>query len=252
MTDDRTSQVAWPHLAEPFATALHQAVEFIFQEIDPVGIVATGTIIRGTAHANSDLDLYVIHAAPFRRRIQRFFEGVPTEIFVNPPGAVRWYFADEDRDGRRLTAHMLATGVVIFRTDTVVDDLRAEAATWLAKDTPVSELERLSRRYAIASQLEDVLDILDVDEPAAAILLGDVVLALLEYSCRAETGRIPRRKDLLAEVARRDAAVAHIASRFVYAATVTERANLAVEMADRVIGARGFFAWDSGPGPAPG
>jgi UTP:GlnB (protein PII) uridylyltransferase len=52
--------VAWPHLAEPFASAIKQAVDFLFSETDPIGIVAAGTIIRGTAHANSDLDLYVI------------------------------------------------------------------------------------------------------------------------------------------------------------------------------------------------
>lgn len=137
MIADYASQCTWPVVPEPVASALGQAVEFIFREFDPVGVVATGTIIRGGAHASSDLDLYVVHPAPYRRRIQRVFAGVPTEIFVNPPAAVRAYFADEDRSGRRLTAHMLATGVVIFRADGVVDELRAEATQWLAKETPM-------------------------------------------------------------------------------------------------------------------
>jgi hypothetical protein len=185
------AQCRWPSLPEPFATALRQAVAYIFQEVDPVGIVATGTIIRGAAHANSDLDLYVIHLASHRRRIQRRFSGVPAEIFINPPSAVRGYFDDEDRDGRRLTAHMLATGVVIFSTGTVVDELRAEATQWLVKDTPISAFERVSMRYTIASRLEDALDVLATDDVTAAMLLAETVLAMLEFICKADDGQFP-------------------------------------------------------------
>src|SRR6185437_6672056 len=95
-------QSAWPSLPEPFGTALRHAVEFIRREFEPVGVIATGTIVRGTAHKSSDLDLCVVHRAPHRRRIQRYFDGVPAEIFINPPSAIRAYFAEEDQDGRRL------------------------------------------------------------------------------------------------------------------------------------------------------
>lgn len=251
MNADRISQCIWPDLTEPFASALRRAVEFVFEEVDPVGIFATGTIIRGTAHASSDLDVYVIHRTPYRRRVQKFFGGIPAEVFINPPGAVREYFADEDRDGRRITAHMLATGWVIYRTDSVVDDLKAEAAEWLAKDTPVSEFERVNTRYGIATRLEDAVDILQTDDVTATMLLTETVLALLEYCCKAESGRIPRRKDLLAEVAARHPEIARLAVRSVHSTTAGERANLVAELADRVIGAHGFFEWDSGPGPAP-
>lgn len=241
----------WPVLSEPFATALRHAVDFILQELEPVGIVATGTIIRGTAHANSDLDLYVVHLASHRRRIQRFFDGVPTEILINPPAAVRRYFTEEDRDGRRLTAHMLATGTVIFRNNTVVDELRAEAAQWLAKATRLSDFERISTRYTIGAQLEDALDVLSTDDATAAMLLSDAVLAMLEYLCKAEHGQIPRRKDLVVQLAAEHADVADRAAAFFRASRLPERAQLAMEIADLTIGARGFFAWDSGPGPAP-
>jgi predicted nucleotidyltransferase len=251
MIADFTSLCTWPSLPEPFASALRLAVEFIFRELDPVGIVATGTIIRGTAHANSDLDLYVIHVAPHRRRIQRFFNGVPTEIFVNPPAAVRVYFGEEDRDGRRLTAHMLATGVVIFRAGAVVDELRAEAAEWLAKETRLSDFERTSTRHTIASRLEDALDVLGADDVTATMLLGDAVLAMLEYLCKAEHGQIPRRKDLLAQLTAEHPDVADRAVEFFRASLVSDRARLAMEIADRTIDARRFFEWDSGAGPAP-
>jgi hypothetical protein len=248
---DLLSQCVWPSLPEGFSIALHEAVEHIFSEFKPVGIVATGTIIRGSPHANSDLDIYVIHLAGHRRRIQRFFTGVPTEMFVNPPSAVRAYFRDEDRDGRRLTAHMLATGVVVFRDGPTVDQLRVEAQEWLAKETPMSESERVSSRYAIASRLEDALDVIATDEVTATMQLADAVTAMLEYACKAESGRIPRRKDLLASVASTQPEVARLAGQFFLCTTAAQGAELASQIADRTIGARGFFAWDSGPGPAP-
>jgi hypothetical protein len=246
------SQCTWPTLSEPFATALRQAVDCIFEEVDPVGIVAAGTSIRGVAHANSDLDLYVVHLASHRRRIQRFFSGVPAEIFVNPPSAVRAYLDDEDRDGRRLTAHMLATGVVIFSFGPALDELRTEAGQWLVKDTRISEFERVSTRYTIASRLEDALDVISTDDVTATMLLAETVLAMLEFVCKADGGQIPRRKDLLSHVAAKHPKIAQSAAEFFRAVDVSERARVALQIADTTIGARGFFPWDSGRGPAPG
>lgn len=55
---------------------------------------------RGKPDASSDIDLYVINRKPFRQRLQRFFDGVPAEIFVNPEFKIPRYFAQEQRDGR--------------------------------------------------------------------------------------------------------------------------------------------------------
>lgn len=250
LNSDHIRECSWPRLEEPFATALRHAVEFIFEEVEPVGIIASGTIIRGAAHRTSDLDVCVVHLGPFRRRIQRFFENVPAEIFINPPATIRAYFAEEDRDGRRVTAHMLATGVVVFQSDPVVEELRTEAARWLAKKTSLSDFERVSTRYTIASRLEDALDVLDTDAATATMLLSDAVLAMLEYLCKAQHGQIPRRKDLLAHVAIEHADVASRAVEFFGANEPALRGRLALEIADRTIGARGFFEWDSGEGPA--
>ncbi len=245
---DRT----WPALTEPFATGLRAAVDFICQELEPIGIIATGTIVRGNPHRNSDLDLYVVHLAAYRRRIQRRFNGVPVEIFINPPSAVRAYFAEEDRDGRRLTAHMLATGVVIFQAGPVIEQLRTEAAEWLDKQTEASDFERVSTRYSIASALEDGLDLVGDDNVSATMLLGESVVAMLEYLCKAERGQIPRRKDLLARIATAHPGLAALVTQFFEVGDVSARARLAAEIADQTIGTRGFFEWDSGAGPAPG
>src|SRR5687768_3080307 len=98
-----------PGLASPHAEALREAVEHAIARFSPVGIVAAGSIVRGAAGPTSDLDVYVLHGEPWRQRVQRRFRGVPAELFVNPPAAVRRYFETEHAARRPLTAHMLAT-----------------------------------------------------------------------------------------------------------------------------------------------
>ena len=252
----RTSGIycTWPPLAPPYDEALREAVAFILQEVDAVGIIAAGTIVRGTPHESSDLDIFVIHDAPHRRRIQRFFHGVPTEIFINPAGTVRRYFAEEFRDGRPITAHMLATGSVVLNTSPVVAELRDEAADWLARASPSSPEEIIRARYAAATRFEDGADVVADDPDTATMLTTQAVTAMLEHFCRVSTGSVPRPKDLLGTVAALDLQLGRLAHSFFSAASIGERLTAGRSIADRTVGAYGFFAWDSGPeavGPAP-
>jgi predicted nucleotidyltransferase len=233
---------------------LREAVAFILREVDAVGIIATGTIVRGTPHASSDLDVFVIHDAPYRRRVQRFFLGVPTEVFINPPSSVRRSFVEEARDGRPITAHMLATGAVVLDTSQVVADLRAEAAEWLAKLSPSSPDAVIVARYAAATRFEDGVDVAAADPDTATMLLTQAVTAMLEHFCRVNDGRVPRAKGLLATVAARDSELGRLAHAFFSATSVAERLTTGRSIAERTVDACGFFEWDSGPqavGSAP-
>ena len=48
-------------LSERHATALDQAVGFLAARYAPTAIIASGSIVRGTGHDTSDLDLSLIH-----------------------------------------------------------------------------------------------------------------------------------------------------------------------------------------------
>jgi hypothetical protein len=249
MSSDPLERCQWPDLAPAFDAALRDAVRFVFDEVDPIGVIATGTIVRGEPQASSDLDLYVIHDAPFRRRVQRFFSDVPAEIFINPPHAVRRYFTEEHEDGRPLTAHMLATGFVVYSASPIVDDLRAEAQEWLRRPSVRSDTDAIQRRYGIATQLEDGVDMAQADGATAIMLLSQAVASMLEFFCRSRSGRVPRGKDLLAVAGAIDPEVGRLARAFFSSDTVADRCRMAEALADRTIGARGFFPWDSGPDP---
>jgi predicted nucleotidyltransferase len=134
-----------------------EAVQFILKRFDVLGIVAAGTIVRGSPAATSDLDIYVIQRPPFRQRVQKFFNGIPTEIFVNPPAMIEKYFIEERAARRPLTAHMLATGFVVLELDPVIGQLRQRAAEVLA-DSPADNPENFTMaRYLAAALYEDAL-----------------------------------------------------------------------------------------------
>ena len=251
MTTSVLDRCTWPPLASPHAEALRAAVMFILQEVDAVGIIATGTIVRGTPHESSDLDIFVIHDAPHRRRIQRFFHGVPTEIFINPASAVRRYFVEDCRDARPITAHMLATGTVVLDASPVVAELREEAVEWLAKVAPSSEDAVVRERYAAATRFEDGVDVAAADPGTATMLVTQAVTEMLEHFCRVNDGRVPRAKELLATVAARDAELGRVAQAFFSATSIAERLTAGRSIAERTVEACGFFEWDSGP-EAPG
>ena len=247
MTTSVLDRCTWPPLASPYDEALREAVAFILREVDAVGIIATGTIVRGTPHESSDLDLFVIHDAPYRRRIQRFFRGIPTEIFINPAGTVRRYFAEECRDGRPITAHMLATGTVVLNASPVVAELRDEAAAWLATVSPSSPEAVVRARYAAATRFEDGADVAAADPDTATMLMTQAVSAMLEHFCRVNDGRVPRAKELLATIAARDSELGRLAHAFFSATSVADRLTTGRSIADRTVDACGFFEWDSGP-----
>ena len=133
-----SSNCQWPDLASSYDMALQSAVAYILERFPVLGIIASGSIIRGNPGPTSDFDIYVIHAQPQRQRLQRRFHGVPAEIFVNPPHTIWGYFENEHRDGRPCTAHMFVTGFPILVNDPIVTALQEEARTWLQKAPTVS------------------------------------------------------------------------------------------------------------------
>ena len=235
----------WPELDGPYALALHEAVDFVLARFAVDGIIASGSIIRGNPDPASDLDIFVVNARPQRQRLQRFFHGVPTELFVNPPQAIRNYFVEGQRDGGPSTAHMLATGFVVLKRAPVVDELIAEAHAWLAKPPNPDEASLTQRRYFIADRFENAVDLHARDPITARLLLHDAVFSLLGYRFLVANCNRPRDKELLSGLAELDAPLVQRMRDFDAASTVAAQIAIAREMMQAVIGVTGFFEWES-------
>ncbi len=235
----------WPPLPAPYDQALRDAVAFILQRFEVLGVVASGTIIRGSPGPSSDLDIYVVHARPTRQRIQRFFYRVPAEIFVNPVTAIKGYFRTEQKEGRPLTAHMLATGFVILDRDPVVEQLRQRAQALLAEPPNPGEDQLTWLRYGAALRYEDALDIASTQPAGANMILSSAIHAMLQYRFWKANRYLPGDKDLLDTLGEIDPALAASAREFYETADIARRLALAEAIAKRTIEARGFFEWES-------
>jgi len=240
------SDLKWPSLGSRHLGALREAVTFIIAEFDVAGIAACGSIIRGTPDRWSDLDIYVVNRAPFRQRIQRWFDDVPAEIFVNPEFQIHRYMADEQRDARPMTAHMLATGFIVYDPDGMVERLRRTACR-LLEDGPPEPGDQASPRYMIATLYEDAVDVLEIDPHTARLYLNRALQQCLEYSFSGRGRFVPRAKELLARLSEEDPHLHDLTIRAIGAPDAKTQASVIGEIMDSVIGARGFFEWESTP-----
>jgi predicted nucleotidyltransferase len=248
---DLLARCSFPVLSQPYDQALQEAVVLILSRYSPVGIVAAGSILRGQPDRTSDLDIYVIHQATYRQRLQKYFHGVPAEIFINPPHQMLRYFVEEHADGRPITAHMLANGFLVLSTDDIVDQLRQQAKDWLAKTPVWSETQLLWSRYMIGNQYEDGMDLIERDPAMAQAFLSKAVVSMLEYYFHAHSLFLPRSKEMIEQVEEHDAVLGAAARSFFTSENFIERVKLAEQIADATIGVHGFFEWETSPEELP-
>jgi hypothetical protein len=235
----------YPDLREPYATALREAAQFVFSRVAPAGIIAAGSILRGKPDASSDIDLYVIHQGNWRQRVQKWFNGVPCEIFINPPAMIERYFDEEQNDATPMTAHMFATGFVVLNEDPIIDVLILRAKNLLAQPPRTNNLQLMMARYTAATQFEDAMDVAGRDIATANMILCKSVSSAVNYFFLVRNRMIPRQKDSLAELAALDPKTGAAAQQFFSSGQWEERVACAGVVMDRIIGARGFFEWES-------
>lgn len=245
---ERLALCRWPAMEEPYHSALHQAVAFIVQHVpDLLGITVSGTIVRGTPARSSDLDIYVLRRRSERQRVQRWFNTVPAEIFINPPHQIPRYIEKEGAAARPITAHMLSTGFTVIELHPVVAELRALATAAYARHPDLSSEQLTSARYMAATRLEDALDMLDERPETAKMILTLAVYDMLHYRFMRANQFRPRDKDLLNALAVLDPSLAEVAFKFFGAQTLESAVTLAKCIADRTIETYGFFEWASTP-----
>ena len=241
--NDLMKKCTFPQLEKKYDTALKEAVRYIFQHFNPVGIIASGTIIRGNPDPFSDLDINVIQREPFRQRIQKFFNGTPTEFFINPVSMFDKYFKEEKR--RPSMANMLATGFLVFQNDPVIDKLCEEAKQTLTKAPEASDIELTMSRYSSATLLEDAFDIAEKDPAASNMILDKAVLSMLEHHFLKKCLYQPRFKDIIKELIKLEPELGRLAEEFYLTGNLREKITIAEKIADRTIETRGFFEWDT-------
>jgi hypothetical protein len=228
----------------PFDRAIVELEAYVRATWNPLGIVVSGSIVRGDPGPTSDFDVHVIHDEPWRLRAQRRFAGVPAELFVNPPAQIRRCFASEHADGHPCSAHMLATGELVGPPHPVIDELVREARDWLARPLALAPTQLTAQRYAIVDAIDDARDTIAADPVAAHLLLAPAVSHIVAHAFLSRGLFQPRRKHAVTALAAIDPAAAELVRRWATQAGPDELATVAA-LARHVIAADTFFEWVS-------
>jgi hypothetical protein len=236
-------------LEEPFVTALDQAVAFVRDRFRPAGVIVSGTIIRGAPDPTSDLDVAAVHDAPWRQRVQRHFNAVPAEIFVNSPGRLARTFAEEVASARPVMLHMIATGRIVFDPEGVMRQLQHTAARVLAEGPRPSAESLTLAHYGIVTALEDAEDLRHRDPDRAAAMLVVAVLDAARLYFRLGNAWMPREKELLRALDVAEPDLARLIRQVIAGDVLDARIIAARQAVHRIAGETRFFPWDSAPQP---
>jgi L-aspartate oxidase len=239
------SEIALPALGRPYDSALREAVEYIFARYAPFCVIVSGSIVRGNPDPSSDFDILVMHELPWRQRVQKFFQGIPAEIFVNSPAWMEIYFKKEGAQGRPAMAHMAATGIVVFSNSPRTDEIVAAARASLEKGVNYSEEALTRQRYSAATLFEDAFDVAERDAAAAALILGRAVEATVQYWFSSRQRFTARSKDQLAAIRAEEARTGELIRCVFCEPRMDLRLAAARELAQSVLGRTGFFEWES-------
>jgi len=244
------SKVELLPLPDPHAEALRCALEFVFSNFRPFAVIVSGSIIRGNPDPSSDFDIVVLHDEPWRQRVQKWFGGVPAEIFVNSGAMVKSYFEQESKAGRPVMAHMLATGNVVFSNSPFTEEIMALAKANLERGPQFTEMDLNQQRYLAACLFEDAFETRDRDAVTAALILGRAIDNTIKYWYSARQRFAPRSKEQLDPIRVEAPETAALIDR-ASVGPLDVRMSAARTLAEEVIQSTGFFEWDSGRSEAP-
>jgi predicted nucleotidyltransferase len=228
-------------------TALDKALAWISENFNPVGIIVTGSIIRGNPDKNSDFDIYVIHRENYRQRIQKYFDGIPCEIFVNNFKQVYAYFEQDFKDNRPVSAHMIATGEVIMGGDNPeLKKLIESANEFLLKSPSLDDVRKTAMKYTISTMFEDAADIKDTDRLTSSNFLNKLMIDIIDFTFLANGIPLPRPKERIKYLVINYPDIGKLIADYYLAANFDDQYNIAKNLVLKTTGEYGFFEWDSG------
>ncbi len=189
---------------------------------DLLGVLATGSRVRGQGDASSDIDLHVIIDQPRRQRRNIVVNGVEVEMFINPPFQIARYFAHDRMSGRGVDQHMWSTGRAVYDPQGVVALLHAEAQRQWDAGPPPIDGNAWQVRYPPPDTLRDIGDVIGRDEAQAQVMIGVLLGELISLHYRLQRRWRVKGKRVLADLQTWDATATDLV-RQTCQGTVAER-----------------------------
>jgi len=231
-----------------YKIALEQALTWINSNYRSTGIIVGGSIMRGNPNKNSDFDIFVIHDDFFRQRVQRIFNSVPCEIFVNSIEHIYKYFEKELANNRPVCANLLATGQLYKGSDNQkILTLIEEAKKYAVLSIPLTDEQLIFRKYTIANLLEDVADLYVIDKTTALFILDKIVIDIIDFMFLCHQQPLPRVKDRINALLELDYQTGQAIKKYYSETSIAQKYELAKQMVLHLTGTTGFFEWSSTP-----
>ena len=230
---------------DQYHIALGEAITWINAHYRATGIIAGGSIIRGNQHPASDLDIYVIHEEKYRQRIQKYFNRVPCEIFVNNLEQVYKYFNDEGKENRPVSAHIISTGKIIQGGDNNnILQLYKDADEYAGRSPVLTEEKSTFIKYRVTNLFEDATDII-ADKGTVQYILDKIIPDVIEYLFLRNQVPLPRVKERLKVLETIEQVTGKQVIQYYRLNDVQLKYELVVSLLQHLFGATGFFEWTS-------
>lgn len=243
--DEVFSECKFPELESKYDRALKEAIRYILKKFSVQGIILTGSIIQGTYHKSSDLDIFVITSRYERQRIQKYFNNIPCEIFISTAQIIKKEIDEGSIMGICTTADMFYNGFTIYDQNQLVYKLKNKAKDVIVRGPVNTKIKMQTLKYKIADMYENALDIKDTDPYMSLILISDAVIRAIKYSLRESGKWEPKAKYFMQELEKHNIDLFSDIKLFYNSNDFQEKFNIAERIIDNTIKERGFFEWES-------
>jgi predicted nucleotidyltransferase len=233
-------------MLEHHKQALNEAIRWIEENYTSIGIIASGSIIRGNPSHTSDFDIYVIHEEKFRQRVQKYFNNVPCEIFINSVEQTKLSFLAEQNNNRPVTAHLIASGIIL-KGDNNKDiiSIVKEAKDFESKPKILTANEEIFIKYGITNLLEDANDVIENDPMTCQYILIKVIDKIIDFWFLKKQLPLLRIKERMSLLNSHDPEFYIQINKAFHAQSIKEKLKAVTKIIENIIGEMGYFEWTS-------
>lgn len=229
--------------------ALTEAINWIEENYSAIGIIASGSIIRGNPGKESDFDIFVIHEKSFRQRVQKYFNQVPCEIFVNNIDHINASFLAEQKANRPVTAHMISTGKVIKGSENEhVKTAIRNAGDFKNKPREITEMDIVRDKYSITNLLEDANDTISEDALTCEYILNRTLDKFIDFWFVLNQIPLPRIKERMITLKNKDLDIYNQIQSIFNQNSLSQKLTQTNELIESFVSEKGFFEWQSEQG----
>lgn len=150
------------NLDKRYADALNIFTEPYKKDKNVIGIILSGSTVNAKPDKNSDLDVFMVtKESKTRTRGNTWVNGIEIEYFINPVKQIEFYFKDELKMKRNVTAHIFSNSVVLFERGKELGRLIKEAKKIMGrKNNKMDRVVRENTRYQIDDLEKDLEDVI--------------------------------------------------------------------------------------------